>query len=253
MEETQLEFKLQSFEGPLDLLLHLIEKNKVSIYDIPIVSITEQYMDYLSGMQEEDLDVMSDFLVMAATLLRIKAKMLLPRQKDTDDEEEEDPRAELVERLIEYKKIKYAAAELKDMQIDAGMHMYRKQELPEEVLSYRPVVDTGKVIEDTGIDLAGLNRIFSEVMKRMENKVDPVRSRFGKITREKVSVEDKMKDVRERMKGLSGIHFRTLLEADHSRFEVVVTFLAVLELIKYGYLSVRQEGTYQEIYLDSLE
>ena len=114
---SAIDVKLNVFEGPLDLLLHLIEKNKVNIYDIPIVTITEQYLDYVNHMEEEDLDVMSEFLVMAATLIRIKSKMLLPKVTE-DDEEEEDPRDELVRRLLEYKMYKYAASELKDLELD---------------------------------------------------------------------------------------------------------------------------------------
>ena len=106
-----LNVKLQVFEGPLDLLLHLIEKNKVDIYDIPIVLITDQYLDYIKQMQKEDLDVMSEFLVMAATLLDIKCRMLLPKEIN-EEGEEEDPRAELVEKLIEYKLYKYMSYEL---------------------------------------------------------------------------------------------------------------------------------------------
>ncbi|WP_208896270.1 segregation and condensation protein A, partial [Coprococcus sp. ART55/1] len=109
---SAIDVKLNVFEGPLDLLLHLIEKNKVNIYDIPIVTITEQYLEYVNNMEEEDLDVMSEFLVMAATLIKIKSKMLLPKDEE-DPEDEEDPREELVRRLLEYKMYKYAAGELK--------------------------------------------------------------------------------------------------------------------------------------------
>ena len=114
-----LEVKLEVFEGPLDLLLHLIEKNKVDIYDIPIVEITEQYLDYIRQMQTEDMNVMSEFLLMAATLLDIKCRMLLPREVN-EEGEEEDPRAELVEKLLEYKMYKYMSFELRDMELDAA-------------------------------------------------------------------------------------------------------------------------------------
>ena len=247
-----LQFKVEAFTGPLDLLLHLIEKNKVNIYDIPIVMITEQYLDYVAKMGDDDMDTMSEFLVMAATLLRIKAQMLLPKEVK-EEEEVVDPRAEPVERLIEYKKYKYAALELKDMEIDAYKTLYRKQELPKEVVEYMPTVDAAEVISNTDIDLARLNDIFNEVMKRMSDKVDPVRSKFGKIEKEKISVEDKILDVRARLKGLSGIHFRSLLKAQASKLELVVTFLAILELMKSGFLSVRQSHSFGEIYLDSLE
>ena len=112
----ELQVKLEVFEGPLDLLLHLIEKNKVDIYDIPIVTITQQYLDYMKQMNTTDMDLMSEFLVMAATLVRIKSKMLLPVE-ETEEEEPEDPRQELVERLLEYKMYKYASFELKDRQV----------------------------------------------------------------------------------------------------------------------------------------
>ena len=117
--------KLQAFEGPLDLLLHLIDKNKVNIYDIPIADITEQYMEYVNKMQEEDLNVVSEFLVMAATLLDIKCRMLLPKEVD-EEGNEQDPRAELVEKLLEYKLYKAMAEELKDKQMDATKLYYRK-------------------------------------------------------------------------------------------------------------------------------
>ena len=130
-----LNVKLQVFEGPLDLLLHLIEKNKVDIYDIPISMITEQYLEYIQKMREEDLNVASEFLVMAATLLSIKSKMLLPVEVN-EEGEEEDPRAELVEKLIEYKMYKYMSFELKDMQIDACRTWFKGATLPEEIADY---------------------------------------------------------------------------------------------------------------------
>ena len=125
--------KLEVFEGPLDLLLHLIDKNKIDIYDIPIVEITNQYMEYIRNMQKEDLNVMSEFLVMAATLLDIKCKMLLPKEVN-EEGEEEDPRAELVEQLLQYKMYKYMAYELKDRQLDAEQILYKVPTIPEEVV-----------------------------------------------------------------------------------------------------------------------
>ncbi|MBR0172193.1 MAG: segregation/condensation protein A, partial [Lachnospiraceae bacterium] len=127
-----LEVRLQVFEGPLDLLLHLIDKNKIDIYDIPIVTITEQYLDYIRQMQHDDLEVTSEFLVMAATLLDIKCRMLLPAVVN-EEGEEEDPRAELVEQLLQYKMYKYMSYELKDMQVGAELHFFRKKDLPDEV------------------------------------------------------------------------------------------------------------------------
>ena len=167
--DEKLEFKINQFEGPLDLLLHLIDKNKFNIFDIPIVEITEQYLDYLNRMQEENLDVMSEFLVMAATLISIKAKMLLPRE-EKEEEEEEDPRAELVRRLLEYKMYKYASLELKDMNLDAGKNYYKPATIPKEVLEYKEEIDPAEVIGD--VTLAKLNEIFTQVMKRTVDRVD---------------------------------------------------------------------------------
>ena len=131
--------KLPVFEGPLDLLLHLIDKNKIDIYDIPIVEITDQYMAYIHQMESENLGVMSEFLVMAATLLDIKCKMLLPKEVN-EEGTEEDPRAELVEKLLEYKMYKYMSYELKDRMEDADKIFYREPDIPREVLEYLSLI-----------------------------------------------------------------------------------------------------------------
>ena len=133
-QSMKIDIKLDVFEGPLDLLLHLIEKNKVSIYDIPIVEITNQYMEYIREMEKTySMESMSEFLVMAATLLKIKSKMLLPQP---EKEEEEDPREELVRRLTEYKMYKYAAEELKDLSVDAQKVFFKPETVPEEIKYY---------------------------------------------------------------------------------------------------------------------
>ena len=165
--------KLEAFEGPLDLLLHLIEKNKIDIYDIPIVEITAQYLDYIRQMQREDMNVMSEFLVMAATLIDIKCKMLLPKEVN-EDGEEEDPRAELVQKLLEYKMYKYMSFELRDRQVDAARNMYREQRLPKEVEAYRQPIDYEELIGD--MNLNKLHEIFKSIVKKQEDKIDPVRS-----------------------------------------------------------------------------
>ena len=171
-----IEIKLQAFEGPLDLLLHLIDKNKVNIYDIPIALITGQYMEYLSAMQEEEtqLDTMSEFLVMAATLLDIKSRMLLPAEKD-EAGEEIDPRDELVRQLLEYKMYKYMSFELREREERAEGVYYHRQSIPKEVVSYREPVNVDEVLDKAGVTLPGLYRIFQEVMKRREDLKDPIR------------------------------------------------------------------------------
>ena len=241
--------KLQVFEGPLDLLLHLIEKNKIDIYDIPIVEITSQYMEYIRQMEREDLNVMSEFLVMAATLLDIKCRMLLPKEVN-EEGEEEDPRAELVEQLLQYKMYKYMSYELRDRQIDADQYFYREEDIPGEVKSYVPAVDLDSLLAD--VTLVQLRKIFKEVMRRQEEKIDPVRSKFGKIEKEEVPLPDKLLYVEAYARTHKKFSFRTLLEKQKSKMHVVVTFLAVLELMKTGMIRVCQEEICGEILIDSL-
>ena len=239
----ELTVKLQVFEGPLDLLLYLLEKNKVNIYDIPIVEITEQYMEYIREMKRQDLEVLSEFLVMAATLIDIKSRMLLPSNPDSE-EEEEDPRAELVQQLLEYKMYKCMAYELKDRQMDAGRVMYKKPTIPEEVRAYEPPVDIHELMSD--ITLSRLHEIFESIMKKQQDKIDPLRSKFGKIEKEEVSLEDKMEDLKKYAAGHRHFSFRGLLTAQSSKVEVIVTFLAILELMKMGTIRISQEHIFDE-------
>lgn len=246
---ASIDIKLNVFEGPLDLLLHLIEKNKVDIYDIPISEITEQYLAYIRQMEEEDLDVMSDFLVMAATLLRIKAKMLLPAREE--DEEEGDPREELVRRLLEYKIYKYASKELKAREYEAEKTFFKERAVPEEVLKYRQPVDIREITRDVSMD--DLNRIFQFVMRKREDKIDPIRSKFGEIKQEEVKLEDKMDEVEYLVLSKRRLSFRELLEGQVSKEQIVVTFLSILELMKVGKIRAVQERTGQEIIIEVLE
>ena len=236
--------KLQVFEGPLDLLLHLIDKNKIDIYDIPIVEITNQYMEYIQAMEKEDLNIMSEFLVMAATLLDIKCKMLLPKEVN-EEGEEQDPRQELVEQLLEYKMYKYMSYELRDRQMDGEQVLYKDPSIPNEVLEYVEPVDLDELLGD--LTLAKLNRIFKEVMKKQVDKIDPVRSKFGKIEKEEVTLPDRLDFVSEYARTHSRFSFRSLLEQQTSRTQIVVTFLAVLQLMKEGVILIRQEHAFDDI------
>lgn len=242
--------KLEVFEGPLDLLLHLIDKNKIDIYDIPIVEITNQYMDYIRNMQKEDLNIMSEFLVMAATLLDIKCRMLLPKEA-SEEGEEEDPRQELVEQLLQYKVYKYMACELKERQSDADFVLYKSPTIPEEVLGYVEPVDLDLLLGE--VTLARLNTIFQDVMKRQTDKIDPVRSKFGKIEKEEVSLSDKFAYIRQYMKSRRKFSFRHLLEEQSGKMHVVVAFLAILEMMKLGEIRVEQESTCGEIMIERIE
>lgn len=241
--------KLQVFEGPLDLLLHLIDKNKIDIYDIPIVEITEQYMDYIRQMKEADLNIMSEFMVMAATLLDIKCRMLLPKEVN-EEGEEEDPREELVQQLLEYKMYKYMSYELRDRMADASRCVYKSSTMPEEVLEYRPPVNVEELIGD--LTLARLQEIFRSIIKRQEDKVDPIRSKFGKIEKEEVSLEEKMNELQEYARTHHHFSFRGLLDRQSSKVKVIVTFLAVLELMKTGMIQISQEHLFDDIQITSL-
>lgn len=241
--------KLEVFEGPLDLLLHLIDKNKIDIYDIPIVEITNQYMDYIRAMDHEDLNVMSEFLVMAATLLDIKCKMLLPKEVN-EEGEEEDPRQELVEQLLQYKMYKYMSYKLKARENDAELVMYKNPTIPEEVSGYEEPVDLDLLLD--GVTLSRLNKIFKEVMKRQDDKIDPVRSKFGRIEKEEVPLPVKLSYVQNYAMTHKRFSFRQLLEKQTSKMHVVVTFLAILELMKVGIIHVDQQETCGDIMIDSL-
>ena len=244
----ELTVKLQVFEGPLDLLLYLLDKNKVNIYDIPIVEITAQYMDYIAEMKRQDLDVLSEFLVMAATLIDIKSKMLLPRDPD-DEEEGIDPSAELVQQLLEYKMYKCMAYELKDRQVDAQRVMFKKPTIPEEVLEYQEPLNVEELVSD--ITLAKLNEIFKSIMRKQQDKIDPLRSKFGKIEKEEVSLEEKTEYLENYATTHKHFSFRSLLEAQSSKVEVIVTFLAILELMKTGKILISQEHIFDDIQIDS--
>ena len=244
----EMNVKLQVFEGPLDLLLHLLDKNKVNIYDIPIVEITNQYMEYIAEMKRRDLNVLSEFLVMAATLIDIKSRMLLPSNNE-EDEEEEDPRNELVQQLLEYKMYKCMAYELKDRQLDACRVMFKEPTIPSEVLEYEEPINMEELVSD--VTLAKLNEIFKSIMKKQVDKIDPIRSKYGKIQKEEVSLEDKMNYLENYALQHKHFSFRNLLEAQCTKVEIIVTFLAILELMKVGKIFISQENIFDDIKIDS--
>lgn len=241
--------KLQVFEGPLDLLLHLIDINKIDIYDIPIALITDQYLDYIHQMQSRDMEVMSEFLVMAATLLRIKSKMLLPPdEEETEDVPEGDPRAELVERLLEYKMYKYAASEFKDREMDASKMLFKGRTIPDDMEYVEPPVDLDALVGDMNFEK--LHEIFKQVMKRQTDKLDPIRSKYGKIVQEEINMADKMAELESIGRRTGHLSFRRLLEKQPTKLNAIVTFLAVLELMKNGKIRISQKDLFEDIEID---
>jgi segregation and condensation protein A len=238
--------KLEAFEGPLDLLLHLIDKNKVNIYDIPIVEITKQYMEYIQEMKRQDLDVMSEFLVMAATLLDIKSRMLLPKEVN-EEGEEEDPRQELVEKLLEYKLYKYMSYELRERQQEASLSMYKDPTIPEEVKAYRPEVKVEELLGD--MTLRQMHKIFQDVMKRQKDRIDPIRNSFGTLEKEEVDMDATWERTETYILEHRSCSFRELLAKSRTKMQIVVTFLVILELMKLGRIKVIQEELFSEIYI----
>ncbi|MFC0299392.1 segregation/condensation protein A [Virgibacillus soli] len=232
--------KLDSFEGPLDLLLHLINQYEIDIYDIPMAEISEQYMHYIHTMQHLELNIASEYLVMAATLLAIKSNMLLPKQElDNDiDEYEEDPREELIKRIIEYKTFKEAATTLKDKEIDANQ-IYTRPPYVLEQDEVQAVVKQGDVSIYTMID--ALDRVF----KRKKWK-QPLETR---VHRAEIPIEQRMEEVLDILsKAPNGTVFDNLFPYP-TRSHIVVTFMAILELMKKGNIICKQEKPFEQILL----
>ncbi len=241
--------KLEAFEGPLDLLLHLIDKNKINIYDIPIVTITEQYLDYIKQMDTKNLEIMSEFLVMAATLINIKSKMLLPAE-ESEDEETVDPRQELVDRLLQYKMYKYISEELKDREMDASRVLFKQPTIPSEIADYKEDIDVDELLSD--LTLSKLHEIFKSIVKKQVDKIDPIRSKFGKIEKEEINLSEKFVQIQKYGLLHRKFSFRNLLEALSSRMEIIVTFLGILELIKIGRIEISQEYLFDDIIITYL-
>ena len=246
--KMDLNFHLEAFEGPMDLLLHLIEKNKIDIYDIPIAEITDQYLAYIDEMKKADLGIMSEFLVMAATLLDIKSRYLLPHEEN-EEGEEEDPRLELVQQLLEYKMYKSMSYVLRDRQVDAERIFYKIPTIPKEVKDYEEPIDLEALVGD--MNLTRLNEIFSSVIRRQADKVDPVRSKFGRIEKEEVSLEDTIAFLEDYARHHLRFSFRDLLESRRTKMQIIVMFLAILEFMKIGKISISQEEIFDDICIES--
>lgn len=225
-------FKLPRFEGPLDLLLHLIKRDEIDISNIPIAHITKQYLETLELMRQLDLEVAGEFLVMAATLMRIKAKMLLPVPKSDDDEDEGDPREELVQRLLEYRLYKEASETLKTQEGERRGLFERGMVPTEDEAGPLPLAPA------TLFDLLeALNRVLA---RRPERVVYEVRT-------EAYDIEDKMSFIARTVAEDGRLRFSTLMERARARMEIVVSFMALLELVKLGTIVVVQEANFADI------
>ncbi|PFK46865.1 segregation/condensation protein A [Bacillus cereus] len=239
----QYNFKVEAFEGPLDLLLHLIHRYEVDIYNIPVAEITEQYLSYVHTMKELQLDVASEYLVMAATLLQIKSKMLLPKQEedvpDSGEDFIDDPRQELMERLIEYKKYKQVAAELKEREHERAQ-LYTRP--PIDFTSFQQEEETNVPLDVTLYDMLAA---FQKLIRRKKSK-RPVTTR---ITRQEIPIEQRMSDILRKLETVEGRQSFYDLFVDEEREVMVVTFLAILELMKNQQIVIEQEHNFDEIFL----
>jgi len=223
--------KLEIFEGPLDLLLFLIKKEEINIYDIPIAKITEQYLEYLELMKLLDLDIAGEFLVMAATLMHIKSRMLLPPEElEAESEEEEDPRAELVRKLLEYKRFKEAARQLEDMEL-GQRNIFTRMNVEE--------YEEEKVFFEAS--LFDLISAFSKMIEGMPKEI------FQEIIKDEVTVEEKVHQLMHMLLVEPIVYFTRLFENARSKLEIIATFLAILELIRLKEIIIVQRSLFGEI------
>lgn len=232
--------KLEAFEGPFDLLVFLIEKAQMDIYDIAISEITEQYIEYIEMMQNFSLELVSEFLVLAATLIEIKSKMLLLKKEDTklDETTEIDPRTELVEKIIEYKKYKNAAEMLREKHEQNSKVIFKvKEDL---------FFDDNKEYID--IDMDQFIRAFNLFLKK-KKKISEIRKRYTEIKIEKISVKEKKEQIKKFFTFNKKMDFTQLISDNEDKHEIIVTFMAMLELIKDEYIKVKQHIIFGNILL----
>lgn len=222
--------KIPVFEGPFDLLLHLIKENKIDIYDIPIALITGRYLQYIEMMKELNLEIAGEFLVMAATLIQIKSRMLLPLDEEVSSEGQEDPRLELVNRLLEYQTFKEAASNLRKREED-WMNVFHKE----------PASD------DTELCLFDLN--LFDLLGAFKKILDTASPELISITKETLTVKDKMSKIMEMLEGQEAIRFEEIFKEGVTRIQMIVTFVALLELIRLGLAKAYQEREFGNIWV----
>lgn len=226
---------IDNFEGPLDLLLHLIKENNIDIYDIKIEDITNQYFMYIKAMKEMNLSIASEYLVMASELLEIKSKMLLPKKKEEEEDSyEEDPKEILIQRLLNYKRFKEVTSDLKELEKDRKQ-IFTKE--PENLNKFYKEAEDGNNM-DISILVDALNELFRK--KELERPVDT------KITKKELSVTDKVFKIRNILKIKKCVNFEELFE-NSSKEEIIVSFLSVLEMIKKNEILIKQESNFNSI------
>ncbi len=235
MNQNQYSIKVPIFEGPMDLLLHLIKENKIDIYDIPIAQITGQYLEYIEIMKELNLEIASEFLVMAATLIYIKSRMLLPPDETIEQEETEDPRAGLVQKLLEYQAYKEVSGTLRERE-DVWTNVFT-----------RPPLEAGEIEPEPELSLFDLN--LFDLMGALRKILSKVPAEAMLISRETLTVKDRIAVILDRMEKEGTVSFESLFEAERTKLEVIVTFLALLEVLRLGLAKVFQENEFAAIWI----
>lgn len=230
--------KLPVFEGPLDLLLHLIRENKIDIYDIPIADITHRYLEYIEMMKELDLDIAGEFLLMAATLIHIKSRMLLPVE-EAGDVPQEDPRFELVQRLIEYQAFKEASLALREKEGERGKVFHRTETAGE--------IDGGDTEEAGELLLFDLS--LFDLMTAFKKMLDKAPAEVVNITREVLTVKDRVAFIMDKIENQDAVRFEDLFDQDNTRSQIIVTFIALLELVRLGLVRAYQEKDFGLIWI----
>ena len=246
MEQTlSYSIKIQNFEGPLDLLFHLIEKNKMDIYDIQITDIADQYMEYLNTMEELDLEIASEFLVMASTLLLLKSKLLLPEANKTGEDQEE-LKDDIVSRLLEYKRYKEFTVDLKDQEGYYSQIFYK----PHEILKILPEKIVNKLYSSDMIPA-----IYKEICERNMRKINPNRTNIEELLiREKVTIRSKIKEVIKTLIEKTKFMFSELFDINkNSKLEVAIGFMAILELAKVKRVKLEQKKPFGEITVNKVK
>ena len=235
--------KVADFEGPFDLLLHLIKKNKMDIYNVEIYKVTNQYLEYLNTRKVMDLEITSEFIVVAATLIEIKSKNLLPKVKVEEEENEEDIEIKLMERLIEYKRFKAVSKFFNDKYVSSGEVFSKKPEVIEEIKPEK--VDNDDIFKN--ITLLDLYNIYNKILENYREKQNKVNVVQKKIYVDKYKVEDKMEELLKKFNSVEVIEFNNLMKESSCKLETVVIFLALLELIKIRTIQVFQDENFSNI------
>jgi len=268
-----MEIKLAAYEGPMDLLLRLIQRNEIDIYDIPIAELTAQYIQEMPRVQQsgfaaadqEDaalsgtaqaytsesyysMDQISEFVLMAATLLEIKSRMLLPKPKVEDDTEPEDPREALVQKLLAYQEAQALAAELTRIsppgqRLSGAGDPKLLEEISADIDSQTPIME--------GIDLSQIWELFTDVMSRRAARRDPIRAGFGEMPKERFTIPEKIALINHQLETHGNVRLSVLFESCRSRTEMVVTFLALLEMIRRGMVKARQDKAFEDVLCES--